>query len=69
MSFKILGELDLEYIMCPTDPYIYKAMYTKERWHNSYWTVPARDSGDYAVRPTNIKKYRGKAGWKYKNNC
>jgi len=49
LELELICELDLEYIMCPTDPYIYKAMYTKERWHNSYWTVSARDSGDYAV--------------------
>jgi len=54
--------------MCPTDPYVYKAMYTKKKWHNSYWTVPTRDSGNHAIRPTNIKNYSRKAGWKYKNN-
>ena len=67
-ELELICELDLEYIMCPTDPYVHKTMCTQERWHSSNRTVPARDSGDYAVRPTNTKKYRGKAGWKYKNN-
>ena len=40
---------------------------TQERWHSSNRTVPARDSGDYAVRQTNTKEYCGKAGWKNKN--
>jgi len=34
---------------CPTDPYVYKAIYTKEKWHNSYWTIPTGDSGNDAI--------------------
>ena len=68
-ELELICKLDLEYIMCPTDLDAHKTMYTKERWHSSNWTVPARDSKDYAIRPANNKAYRGTAGWEPKNNC
>ena len=54
-ELKLICGLDLEYIMCPTDPNIYKAICGQEEWHGSHCTLPARGSTTYAIQPSNVK--------------
>jgi len=54
---ELICELNLEYIMRPTDPYVFKAICAQEGWHSSNRTVLARGSEYYAVPPSNPKEY------------
>jgi len=66
-ELELICELDLEYIMCPTDPNIYEAICGQEEWHGSHCTLPARGSTTYAIQPSNVKEYNRKGGWDTKN--
>ena len=66
-ELELICELDLEYIMCPTDPYVYKAICSEEKWHRSTCLIPAFSSENYAIQPIKHKEYHWK-GWRYNQN-